>query len=179
MPATVLDPYTRVLASGADIVTKARRSFQTSSAAGRLLVCGVLGGIVCSAGAVALVLSPLWMPLVVVSSLAFTGVQGCRALSSLLGSLRQRLLAWGGAQLRALHRASAPRAPSSSTIKVQQRAAAIEDRGFLRQIFDTLPGVDTEGALEKIDAWKQRTLLEADAELHRMGNVRPAAEQES
>ena len=112
-------------------------------------------------------------------SLAFTGVQGCRALSSLLGSLRQRLLAWGGAQLRALHRASAPRAPSSSTIKVQQRAAAIEDRGFLRQIFDTLPGVDTEGALEKIDAWKQRTLLEADAELHRMGNVRPAAEQES
>jgi hypothetical protein len=50
---------------------------------------------------------------------------------------------------------------TSSSIKVQQRAAAIQDRGFLRNIFDTLPGVDTEGALAKVDAWKQRTVLEA------------------
>ena len=162
MPGTVLDPYTRVLASVADVVTKARRSFQTSSAGGRLLVGTVLWGVVWWAGAVVLVLSPIWMPLVVVSWLAFAGVQCCRALFSRLGVLRQRLLSFSSAHLLALSSpAGAGLHTTSSSIKVQQRAAAIQDRGFLRNIFDTLPGVDTEGALAKVDAWKERTVLEA------------------
>jgi len=137
MPATVLDPYTRVLASVADIVTKARRSFRTTSVTGQLLVCGVIGCGFCVVGIAVVVTMPFWMPISISLMCMYTGIQACRAVSAGLTRTWRNLLNWGTSQMRALLNPP-PAKPNMrcSSIHVQQRAAAIEDRGFLRGIFD-------------------------------------------
>jgi len=139
------------------VVTKARRDFPTSTR-GRLIVFGIFGCGVCTAGLMFALTSPVWAPLAVFSSLAYVGVYSVQVLSAATKKCCNRISNWGAAQFKSLLHPQPP-APTarSSSIKMQQRAAAIEDMGFLRVIFEGLPGVDTEGALQKIDAWKQRT----------------------
>ena len=139
------------------VVTKARRDFPTSTR-GRLIVFGIFGCGVCTAGLMFALTSPVWAPLAVFSSLAYVGVHSVQVLSAATKKCYNRISNWGAVQFKSLLHPQPP-APTarSSSIKMQQRAAAIEDRGFLRVIFEGLPGVDTEGALQKIDAWKQRT----------------------
>jgi hypothetical protein len=149
----------------ADVVTKARRSFP-QSVSGRLAVFGVIGCGICTAGLFAALTSPLWVPTAIVSSIAFVGFESSRVLSARLKHLWFHAKNYVTMQLKAMLNPPPPTPTArSSSMKMLQRAAAIEDRRFLRGIFEGLPGVDTEGALQKIDAWKQKTLLDTDEHL--------------
>lgn len=139
-------------------VTKARQSFPRS-VSGRLLVFGVFACSVCTTGLFVFVTSPLWVPVALASSSFYVGAHCSRMLATQLRGAWIRLKHWGAWHLKMLLHPPPPAVNTgASNVKMQQRAAAMSDRGFMRNIFEGLPGVDTDYALEKIDAWKDNTL---------------------
>ena len=139
-------------------VTKARQSFPRS-VFGRLLVFGVFGCSMCTAGLFVFITSPLWVPLGFASSGLYLRLQGSRMLAAQFTAVWIRLKQWGAWRLKMmLNPPPASVHTGSSIFKMHQRTAAMSDRGFMRGIFEGLPGVDTDYALQKIDAWKDNTV---------------------
>ena len=158
-PSSSLDPYTRLLASVADIVTTARQSLSTS-VLGCVALAVAVGALLWSVIAVLLVTSFFWGPVMffllsthVVSSLS----------KRLLLSMRQGMRRAQDKTLKSLHRLSRTLEQwcvsiNSSDDRVREYEVAIKNRPFMRNLFDSLPGVDTQGALQRIERLEQWAL---------------------
>jgi hypothetical protein len=151
MHGSSLDPYTRLLASVADAVTKARQSFPKTWS-GQLLIFGILSCAISFVCIFALLTSIIWGPILVATLIVYTsfsslrfcmdwGTEACKRIKS-------KSLDFVSAMIRASRRQ--PGFISEDYIQQQQTQAAIKDHSFLRTIFETLPGVDAERALDRV-----------------------------
>jgi hypothetical protein len=141
VPATTLDPYTRLLASLADVASRARESLPTSFG-GRLL----MWGLVWMVGAWSLLALLLWSPLIIALGISYAFY---------------RAAAWSGIWLQALFNAAVGRlaewklgigaARREARVVKSVRKAASDD-GFMRSVLGSLPGVDAERVMQRIDS---------------------------
>mmetsp|Transcript_32114 Transcript_32114/g.102289 ORF Transcript_32114/g.102289 Transcript_32114/m.102289 type:complete len:203 (-) Transcript_32114:259-867(-) len=150
MNGSSLDPYTRTLAYVADLVTKARASLPTS-ASGRMVMLAVLLFIGSIVFFIALMTSFLWAPFSIFGFSVYFGVFSFRIVSKrsaqLLRHARHQI---SHSYHILLHQCVRMKAYALEPWKRQDRQAAIRDRGFLRNIFEALPEVDADGALQRV-----------------------------
>lgn len=152
-PATTLDPYTRLLASLADVASKARQSLPTSFG-GRLLMWSV----VWSVGAWTLVALLLWSPLIITCAIAYAFYHAA---------------VWLGALLEALFNAAVDRlaewkvgiwaARKEARVMKSVRRAASDD-GFMRSVLGGLPGVDAERVMQRIDSLTRFSVADRESQ---------------
>mmetsp|Transcript_44651 Transcript_44651/g.140891 ORF Transcript_44651/g.140891 Transcript_44651/m.140891 type:complete len:244 (-) Transcript_44651:120-851(-) len=152
LPGSSLDPYTRLLASIADLVSRLRQSLLQS-----LWGCTALALVVVSfvSGCFLLLTftSILWLPV-----LLFTAASQLLVLTSkvlfrigdrgILNLARKTSAAVSG------FFSAAEETLFEQTIAMErhQYTDVMRDPGFLRAIFDTMPGVDSESALARMEA---------------------------
>mmetsp|Transcript_32113 Transcript_32113/g.102288 ORF Transcript_32113/g.102288 Transcript_32113/m.102288 type:complete len:224 (-) Transcript_32113:22-693(-) len=162
MNGSSLDPYTRTLAYVADLVTKARASLPTS-ASGRMVMLAVLLFIGSIVFFIALMTSFLWAPFSIFGFSVYFGVFSFRIVSKrsaqLLRHARHQI---SHSYHILLHQCVRMKAYALEPWKRQDRQAAIRDRGFLRNIFEALPEVDADGALQRMEHWMQTVSQEGD-----------------
>ncbi len=138
MPASSLDPYTRLLASLADAVTKARQNMHSFT----LFL--IAAAILCVAGTLLAVTSIIWGPVLFILFWVWTLTAFFRLLVSFGGKTGMWINFLINQQK--LKRSMRPMEDRSRYLRTQ---AAITDHSFLRTIFDTLPGVDANMAAER------------------------------
>jgi hypothetical protein len=155
-------------ASVADIVTKARQSLH-QSLLGCLAVALALGTLLAGLLLLLVLTSLLWVPLV-------SGL----VCSQLLSAISRNLITMGGISVRRVrdktlgllgilvHKIEqwvTGKTAAGVADELRRRRgheAAIKDRSFMRNLFEALPGVDTERALQRIDHLQQWALAAGD-----------------
>mmetsp|Transcript_14354 Transcript_14354/g.33038 ORF Transcript_14354/g.33038 Transcript_14354/m.33038 type:complete len:228 (-) Transcript_14354:15-698(-) len=162
MNGSSLDPYTRTLAYVADVVTRARASLPTSPS-GRMAMVAVLLFIGSLVLLIALLTSFLWAPFSMFGFSIYIGVFTFRVISKRSSQLLHHVKHHVSRSYHLLvHQAGRLKAYALEPWKRQERQAAIRDRGFLRNIFEALPEVDADGALQRMEHWMQNVSRDGD-----------------
>jgi hypothetical protein len=148
----------------ADIVTKARQSLQ-QSLLGCLAVALALGTLLAGLLLLLVLTSLFWVPLV-------SGL----ICSQMLSAISRHLVSVGGLSVRRvrdktlgclailvhkIERWVTGKSGAGGADELRRRRgheAAIKDRSFMRNLFEALPGVDTERALQRVDQLQQWAL---------------------
>lgn len=153
VPATTLDPYTRLLASLADVASRARESLPTSFG-GRLL----MWGLVWMVGSWSLLALLLWSPLIIAlgfsyafyRAAAWSGIWMHALFNAAMGRLAEWKLGIGAARREA------------RVVKSVRKAAS--DDGFMRSVLESLPGVDAERVMQRIDSLGKFSVTHGDGQ---------------
>ena len=153
VPATTLDPYTRLLASLADVASRARESLPTSFG-GRLLMWGLFWMV----GSWSLLALLLWSPLIIAlgfsyafyRAAAWSGIWMHALFNAAMGRLAEWKLGIGAARREA------------RVVKSVRKAAS--DDGFMRSVLESLPGVDAERVMQRIDSLGKFSVTHGDGQ---------------
>jgi hypothetical protein len=150
MHGSSLDPYTRLLASVADAVTKARQSFPRTIS-GKLILLGIFFCAISFICVFLLLTSIIWGPILISTMFVYMSIVILRYFIDFGTDAFKRLKSKSLDLVSALIR-SGRRQPgfTDDYAQQQQTQAAIKDHGFLRAIFETLPGVDADRALDRV-----------------------------
>ena len=149
MHGSSLDPYTRLLASVADAVTKARQSFP-KTVSGKLILLGIFSCVISLICLFALFTSIFWGPVLMVTIIVYMSLAGLRYIIDCSSDVSKRVKLMSIEFLNNLVGSGRRHHISDDYIHQQQTQAAIKDHGFLRTIFEALPGVDAERAIERV-----------------------------
>ncbi len=161
----------------ADIVTKARQSLH-QSLLGCLAVALALGTLLAGILLLLVLTSLLWVPLVsgLVCSQFVSAIS--RNLITLGGvsvrRVRDKTLGLLGILVHKIEQWVTGKTAAGVADEIRRRRgheAAIKDRSFMRNLFEALPGVDTERALQRIDHLQQWALVGQETQVRDFSDV--------